>query len=75
MVLLSRSLNFFLRTLNTGQFLRVWKNFAPLQGNSTIIFWPGAENYTKKIARMAGIRSLKKISPGLPEGVYPVGID
>ena len=46
-VLLSRSLlNFFkdFCKLNMEQFLRVWKNFAPPPGNSTIIFCPGAGN-------------------------------
>ena len=54
--------------LNTEQFLRVWENFAPPPGNSTIIFCPGAGNLTQKIARVAGISSLKKFSPGLPGG-------
>ena len=61
--------------LNTEQFLRVWENFAPLPGNSSIIFCPRAGNLTQKIARVAGISSLKTFSPGLPGGMYPVGID
>ena len=48
-VLLSRSLLNFLRTfasliLNTEQFLRVWENFAPSPGISTIILRPGGGN-------------------------------
>ena len=50
--------------LNMEQFLRVWENFAPPPGNSTIIFCPGAGNQTKKFARVAGISSVKKIFPG-----------
>ena len=41
--------------------------------NSVIIFCPGQG--IRKIARVAGIRSLKKIFRGLPGGMYPVGID
>ena len=57
------------------QFLRVWENFAPSLRNSTIIFCPGAGNWTKKIARVAGISSLKKIFPRVAGGMHPVGID
>ena len=46
------------------QLLRVWENFTPPPGNSTIIFCPGAVNWTKKNAWVAGISSLKKIFPG-----------
>ena len=51
------------------QFLRVWKNFPPPpSGNSTIIFAPGGRGIRHKIVRVAGIRSLKKFSRGLPGG-------
>ena len=56
----------------------MWENFAPPPGNLTIIFCPGAGNQTEKFARVAGIRSLKKIFPGVTRGggeMYPVGID
>ena len=39
-------------------------------------FCPGGRESDKKIARVAGIRSLKNIFPGVAQGaMYPVGID
>ena len=38
-------------------------------------FLPRGRALDKKVARVAGIRSLKKFSLGLPGGMYPVGID
>ena len=50
------------------QFVRVWGNFAPSAGIRPSFFAPGAGNWTKKIARVAGIRSLKKIFPEVARG-------
>ena len=44
--------------------------FCSAHRNSTIIFNPGGIELDKKIARAAGIRSLKKIFPGVARGMY-----
>ena len=53
------------------QFLLLWEKFYPTPGNSTIIFGSGVRELDKKIAWVAGIRSLKKISPPVARGDVP----
>ena len=49
------------------QFLRVWENFAPPPRIRPSFFAPG-QGIRQKIARVAGIRSLKNIFPGVARG-------
>ena len=77
MVLLSRNLLNFLRTfasLIRSSFFEFGK-ILPHPRGIRPSFFPWGRELDKKIARVAGISSLKKFSPGLPGGMYPVGID
>ena len=76
MVLLSHSLLNFLTFASSlrSSFFEFEKILPHPRGIRPSFFAPGQES-DKKIAWVAGISSLKKISPGLPGGMYPVGID
>ena len=56
------------RKLNMEQFLRVWENFTPPLGNSTINFCPGAGNQTKKLPGWPGLARSKNFFQGSPGG-------
>ena len=67
-VVLSRSsFNFFLGFFCKlkKQFLQVWENFAPPSGIQPSFFASGQGIRQKNLPRVAGIRSLKKIFPGV----------
>ena len=57
------------------QFLRVWENLAPPPGIRPSFFAPGQGIRQKNLPKWPGFARSKKFSPGLPGGVYPVGID